>query len=184
MVKILAVYGTAHGQTERIVQRLDRVLTDHGAAVTLVRGDQWPRGMPFRGYDAYIVAASVILGRHQRYMKRFVRRHVAWLNSAPSVFVSVCGAAIGSSPEERAQAQGYTDAFLAATGWSPALTATFAGALAYTQYGFLTRWLMQRISRSRGRPTDVSRDYEFTDWDAVDRLAHELMARVGQAVRT
>jgi menaquinone-dependent protoporphyrinogen IX oxidase len=27
-----------------------------------------------------------------------------------------------------------------------------------------------------GRPTDSSQDYDYTDWDAVDRLAREIGA--------
>jgi hypothetical protein len=30
------------------------------------------------------------------------------------------------------------------------------------------------ISRRTGRPTDTSRDYEFTDWDVVDGFARDL----------
>jgi menaquinone-dependent protoporphyrinogen oxidase len=178
---MLAVYGTAFGQTERIVQHIAEVLTDHGATVTLMRADRLPRRIDFAGYDACLVAASVILGRHQRTVRRFVRRYAASLNAVPSAFVSVCGAAIGSSTEERTQARGYVDQFSTATGWAPRLTAIFAGATPFTRYGFITRWLMQRISRSHGRPADGSRDYDFTDWSAVDRFAHELMAHVGHA---
>lgn len=33
---------------------------------------------------------------------------------------------------------------------------------------------MRAISRSQGGPTDTSREYEFTDWDAVDRFGQAL----------
>jgi menaquinone-dependent protoporphyrinogen IX oxidase len=29
-----------------------------------------------------------------------------------------------------------------------------------------------------GRPTDPSQDYDYTDWDAVDRFAHECAGLV------
>jgi menaquinone-dependent protoporphyrinogen oxidase len=46
-----------------------------------------------------------------------------------------------------------------------------AGALPYTRYNFLVRFLMKRIARKAGGPTDTSRDYDFTDWAALDRFA-------------
>jgi len=33
---------------------------------------------------------------------------------------------------------------------------------------------MRMISRQEGGPTDTSREFEFTDWDHVDRFAAEL----------
>ena len=53
-----------------------------------------------------------------------------------------------------------------------------AGALAYSQYNFLVKLVMKGIARRAGAPTDTSRDYEFTDWPAVDAfvLAHAGVA--------
>jgi menaquinone-dependent protoporphyrinogen oxidase len=45
-----------------------------------------------------------------------------------------------------------------------------AGALVYSKYSFFTKLIMKTISRRAGGPTDTSRDYEFTDWVALDRF--------------
>lgn len=182
MTKILALYGTAYGQTEKITRRIAAHLVALGHTVTLLRGDALPAGLTLEEYDAFLIAASVIRERHQPYIVEFVRRHAGRLNHVPSAFVSVCGAAIGTSPAEQAEAHRYTDRFLADTGWLPRATATFAGAICYTRYGFLLRWFMKRISRKRGRPTDTSRDHEFTDWAAVDRFAEHLAEMVASPV--
>ena len=62
------------------------------------------------------------------------------------------------------------DAFVRKTGWHPASTLPVAGALAYSRYNLLVRFVMKRIARSHGAPTDTSRDYEFTSWAALDRF--------------
>lgn len=178
MANILAVYGTAHGHTERIARRIAGGLRDHGEVVTLARGDHVPSSLALEQYDAYIIAASVIGGRHQRYIERFVRRHVRRLNVAPSAFVSVCGAAAGVSPADQAEARRYVERFLRRTGWTPQVTQAFGGCLAYTQYGWVTRWVMKRIAQRRGRPTDTSRDHDLTDWQAVDRFTEQLVERL------
>lgn len=167
MAKVLVVYGTAYGQTERITQRIVDQLTAHGHGVCMYRGDRLPANLPLEEYDAFVVAASVIRGQHQRYIGDFVCRHAARLNAALSAFVSVSGTAQGS-PE---QAREYMEEFFRETHWRPVATASFAGAMAYTQYGPLLRWIMKLISRRRGGPTDTSRDHEMTDWQAVDRFA-------------
>ena len=66
--------------------------------------------------------------------------------------------------------------FLEQAQWRPDHVELIAGALLYTKYNFLKRFLMRRISGSEGGDTDTSRDYEYTDWAAVERFA-EMFAR-------
>ena len=174
MARILMIYGTAYGQTERIAREIAGVLREAAHAVNLVQGDRLPAGSPIDEYDGVVVAASVLFGRHQRYIRAFVREHLARLNAVPSGFVSVCGAMAGSNPEAAHMADGYLRKFLATTGWRPTLTKSFAGGLPYTRYSPWIRWMMKMISRQTGRPTDTSRDYDFTDWSDVREFARQL----------
>jgi menaquinone-dependent protoporphyrinogen IX oxidase len=41
-------------------------------------------------------------------------------------------------------------------------------------YNVFTRRLMRLLMKRMGHPTDTSHDYDYTDWDAVDRIGHEL----------
>jgi len=92
----------------------------------------------------------------------------ARLNAVPSAFVSVCGAMSHPSLEAERAARGYRERFLGATGWQPTIARSFGGGLPYTHY---RPWMMKLISRRTGAPTDTSRDYDFTDWQAVARFA-------------
>ena len=171
MSRILIVYGSTYGQTERIARQIGRILTGTGHEVDVRCGDRLSRGLHLEEYDGVLVAASVLMGRHQRCIRRFVRRNALQLNTMPSAFVSVCGSATGDPTQARA----YVDRFLTETGWwHPTETRSFAGAVAYTRYNPLLRWWMQRISRHKGLPTDTSRDWDFTEWDEVERFAREL----------
>jgi menaquinone-dependent protoporphyrinogen oxidase len=174
MSRILVVYGTAYGQTERITRRIVERLTSGGHSVSLYKGDSLPKHLRLDDYDEVVVAASIIRGRHQRYIRDFGCRHHEQLNRMRSAFVSVSGAAQGS----REQARGYIDEFVQQTGWNPRFPASFAGSMAYTQYGPLLRWITKVMSKRRGGPTDTSRDREFTDWKAVDRFAERLAKAV------
>jgi menaquinone-dependent protoporphyrinogen oxidase len=135
------------------------------------KGDNLPKDLRLDDYDAVVVAASIIRGRHQRYIREFARRHHEHLNRMRSAFVSVSGSAQGSW--ERARR--YIHEFVQQTGWNPRFPASFAGCMAYTRYGRVLRWITKLVSKRRGGPTDTSRDHEFTDWQAVERYA-ELLA--------
>ena len=142
--------------------------------VGLVRGDRPPAGLALEDYDGVVVAASVLYGRHQRYIERFVRARVARLNAMPSAFVSVCGAMANPVPDAERVARVYRERLLAAAGWRPTIERSFAGGVPYTRYRPWVRWMMKMISRRTGRPTDTSRDYDFTDWPAVARFAQQF----------
>ena len=61
-----------------------------------------------------------------------------------------------------------------AVGPDPDVVGLFAGALVYTQYGWLKRHVMRAIVKREGGDLDMSRDYEYTDWEAVERFAHDI----------
>lgn len=177
-MRILAIYGTRYGQAEAVLTRVARGLAGAGHEVTVIRGDRSPGSRGLEQYGAVVVAASVIRGRHQAYIRRFVLEHRDAIQARFSAFLSVSGAAPESDPAWRASAQRYVDAFVADTGWRPDVTRIVAGALRYRRYHWVLRLLMKRISASHGGPTDTSCDHEFTDWDGLDRFATELGIRL------
>jgi menaquinone-dependent protoporphyrinogen oxidase len=134
-------------------------------------------------YDAVVVGASIHAGKHQREIVDWVARHRAQLGLLPSAFFSVCLTAADDTEESRAATRGYHDEFAAATGWQPALRVTFAGALQYREYDFATRLVMRLLMRRGDHPTDTSHDYDYTDWDAVDRFARDCAALLPAAAR-
>jgi menaquinone-dependent protoporphyrinogen oxidase len=96
----------------------------------------------------------------------------------PSALFSVTLAAADNTDEARKAARDSLDDFEDDSGWTPRLRASFAGALQYREYDFVTRLLMRLMMAHSRRPTDISQDYDYTDWDAVDRFAHECAALV------
>ncbi|HEY8550372.1 MAG TPA: flavodoxin domain-containing protein [Vicinamibacterales bacterium] len=179
MADVPVFYATTDGQTRRIAERLASRLRESGltsAAIDLsdpdVREVDWTR------VKGVMLGASVRAGRHQRSAEAFVRRHREELNARPSAFFSVSLSAASSNPAEVATVEQIAKQFCAAGGWTPAKVVCLAGRLAYTQYGFVTRWMMRRIARKEGGPTDTSRDHELTKWDEVDWLADAMAALV------
>lgn len=173
-MRILALYGSNYGQAEAVLTTVARVLRGAGHEVTMIRGDASPGSLDLDRYGAVVIAASVIRGRHQRYIRDFVAGHRAVLDSRFGAFISVSGAAPEGDPAWRKGARQYLDAFLAETGWRPQATRIVAGALRYPRYNVLLRWIMKRISAQHGGPVDTSREFEFTDWAGLEAFAREL----------
>ncbi len=51
-----------------------------------------------------------------------------------------------------------------------------AGALKYLEYDFLKRMIMRMIAKKEGRDTDTTKDYEYTDWEALRGFCDEFVA--------
>lgn len=175
-MKILALYGSRFGQAEAVLRHVARRFETTGNSVTVVSARAIPATMSLGDFDGVVIAASIIMGRHPSYVRRWVRSNASALSRLPGAFISVNGATPESRAEWRKAADDYVARFTEQTGWRPRWTAAFAGALRYSRYDPITRWIMKRISAREGGPTDTARDYEFTDWDAVNRFAEELEA--------
>jgi menaquinone-dependent protoporphyrinogen oxidase len=127
-----------------------------------------------------IVAASVHVGGYQPEVRQWVRAHAPALNGVPTAFISVCLGVLQHEPKVQEEVAATIRRFLTSVGWEPTTTKAVAGAVLYTHYGWLKRWVMRRIVREAGGDTDTTRDHEYTDWADLDRFAAsfaELVAR-------
>lgn len=176
MTKLLIVFGTTEGQTAKIAGFIAEVAERRACAVDIFDARRLSKGLSLDGYDGVLVGASMHGGRYQRSVRDFVRSHRAELERMPAAFFSVSLTEAYPHPDQRAQLNAYLARFFDATGWHPRTVASFAGALAYTRYGFFKRLVMRTIARQVGAPTSTSRDYEFTDWQKVTQFAEEFVA--------
>jgi menaquinone-dependent protoporphyrinogen oxidase len=177
MSTIFIAYGTGEGQTAKVAEHVATELGARGHEVT-TRDLGDPGEVPVvEAFDAVVVGASIHMGKHQGEVVDFARERRDVLASRPSAFFQVSLSSASDDPERQAEAEGYLDEFREATGWDPAVVGGFAGAIRYSEYGFLKRLMMKRIAEDATGDTDASKDYEYTDWedvasfvDAVDAL--------------
>jgi menaquinone-dependent protoporphyrinogen oxidase len=178
MPDVLILYASKHGHTAKIASRIADALREDGAGADVRDVDSAATLSP-RDYDVVVVGASIHAGHHQRSMTDWAKRHAAVLSDMPSAFFSVSLGAADDTEESREATRSYVDDFLDDTGWTPRRTQLIAGALQYREYDFATRQLMRLLMRHGHHPTDSSRDYDYTDWDGVDRFAHDCAALAG-----
>lgn len=166
MARILVLFASSYGQTREIAWTLERHLRRRGHAVDLV--DVRQAAPDPDEYDLVVIGSPVELGRHARPIRRYVRLHGEALAQVPSAFFSVSMSAADGGRDPS------IDGLAAGTGWRPGRVVSFAGALPYTRYNPLLRFIMKRISAKAGHTTDTTRDHEFTDWAAVRDFADVL----------
>jgi menaquinone-dependent protoporphyrinogen oxidase len=182
MPTVLLLYASAHGHTSKIAARIASTLEADGIGVDLRRATPDGGDDPApHDYDAVIVGASIHAGHHQKEIVDWARRHRTTLALHPSAFFSVCLTAADDTEESRHATRRYHDELVEATGWTPDRAVTFAGALQYREYDFATRLVIRLMMAKGGHPTDTSHDHDFTDWDAVERFAHECAAALAIA---
>lgn len=177
MPDILIVYASTHGHTAKVASRLRSTLAGRGAQAELREVHAIDELRP-SAYDGVIVAASVHGGSHQAEILEWVKHHAASLNGMATAFVSVCLAAADDTDEARRATRDYIDDMQDDTGWTPTSATTVAGALQYREYDFVTRLVMRVLMRRGDHPTDVTQDYEYTDWDALERFATDFGERL------
>jgi menaquinone-dependent protoporphyrinogen oxidase len=177
--EVPVLFASSEGQTALIAIRLADVLHSHGLdsqAIDVSTPDA--QTLDWSHVRGALVGASIHVGKHQKSAARFVHAHAADLNRVPSAFFSVSLAAASKNPPEVAEAERIARAFPADHGWAPQFILSVAGRLAYREYNVFIRFVIKRIAKKEGGPTDTSRDHELTNWDEVDRLGREMATAI------
>jgi menaquinone-dependent protoporphyrinogen oxidase len=174
-MSFLILYGTTDGQTAKIARTLGADLRAQGVAVDVIeaaRADANPER-----YDGVIVAASVHMGGFQNSVVKWARAHAAALRGRPTAFLSVCLGILQDDAKVRLELTTIVRRFQTRTGWQPGEVKFVAGALPYSRYNWLKKWVMRRIVRKAGVETDPHRDYEYTDWKDLAQFARAFVQR-------
>ena len=177
MPLIEILYSSSEGQALRVAERLRGQLLDVGFRVQFedVKG-----AVMMQRPDAIVLVASIHGGKHPSVAAKYVRDNIKIFRGVPTGFISV---SLRASEADRTVAQEYVSDFLWDTGWKPDVTATIAGALRYTQYSFVKKFVIRSIASRNGLPTDTSQDYEFTDWDEVAAFGNAFAGIMHEGAR-
>lgn len=178
MARFLIAYSTTFGHTRKVADRIAERLQRSGQFIDVTNAAH-PEVVAMESYDGFILAASVNAGKHQKSMVEFVRNHLRILDSKPSLFVSVSGAAASNDAVNQAEARKYIEAFEAETGLRPTLALPVAGEIAFTRYPWFMRMMLKLMVKWSGGEhkgdTDTRRDYVYTDWEALERAVDDFL---------
>jgi menaquinone-dependent protoporphyrinogen oxidase len=175
MATVLVAYATTDGQTRKVAGFAAEALQTRGLKVDLVDSATPSAEAVQPRYAAAVLAGSLHEHLHQRALQNFVQRNVGWLNTIPTLFLSVSLEAAMPDAVDRHQARYHLQGFLDATGLQPLRSEPVAGALRYTQYDWMRRAMVKLIARQMGASTDTAHDCEYTDWEALERTVDEFV---------
>lgn len=178
-MKLLIVYGTTEGQTRKICEYMGNKAVDDDHEVTIV--DSTGPDVDPSGYDAVIIGASLHAEKYQSSVIHYAQEHHQALNNMTTGFMSVSLSAMHDDPEMQKELENITKKFLDKTGWNPTYVEQVAGALRYTKYNFLKKFLMRMIAQKSGGSTDTSKDAEYTDWNQVKWFLGQIEKQVAKS---
>jgi menaquinone-dependent protoporphyrinogen oxidase len=177
-MRILIVFGTTEGHTREVCQFAARCLREAGhAATTEAAGPNNAFPDP-TDYDAVLLAASLHVGQYQPALENYARRHHEVLNAGRSAFISVSLSAAGENPDDWEGLDACLARFQNATQWTPREVHHVAGAIRNSQYDFFKRLALKHIAAKRGHRTEMNRDYDLTDYEALKAF---VLAFAGEA---
>lgn len=187
MARVLIVYDSKHGQTEKISKFIRDRMTAQGHAVELLfAGHALP--VAFSKYDGVIVGAPIYMRTYPRHVRSWVKTHAERLNTKPSAFFTVCLGVIQADERSQRDLVRIGEAFFARTGWYPKRRKVFAGAARFSQYNWFVKLIMKFFATRSGAILDADQDYEFTQWSQVthfsDEFIHSLKMRKSSRTST
>ncbi len=175
-MKVLIVYASTEGQTQKIATELLNFIKSETTSCDLLNAGDGFR-LPVGSYDAFVLAASIHHSEHQSSMFHFIQDNKDLLNQKPCCFLSVSLSAALPDALHQQEAKSYLNTFLEHTGLQPRMSLCVAGALRYQEMDYFRRELARTILLRTMGTTDVdlSRDYEFTDYEEVYSLIETFL---------
>lgn len=177
MSSALVLFGTTDGHTARIAHAAANALRAGGVHVDVLDARDAIFVSPSR-FDAVLVLGSLHAKGYQRAVTRWVKENARSLARRPTAFISVCLGVLEHQPATDRHLETIMQDFFTATGWTPQQRTIVAGALPYTRYGWLKKRIMRRIAAKAGGDTDITRDFEYTDWAAVTAFVEGFGAQL------
>ena len=166
-MKKIFIYSSSNGQSLKICETLNE------EKESLILNIDRLNSVNLDNFDQIIIGASVKYGDHNKKIYNFVKNNKILLKRKKTVFFSV-NATARKSEKNKPNTNPYIIKFLKKTNWKPDHIGVFAGKIDFPNYNFLEKYLIKFIMWITNGPTDTTKTYEFTDWDAVKKFSREI----------
>lgn len=174
MANILVIYASKYGQTKKIADAIAKHLHSYDHSLSLLNIDHISSKIDLNQCDAVIIGASVHAGEYSSKLQEWIKTNHQLFASKPTAFYSVCLGILQKDEKVQTEEQKIKEGLFDRTGWRPSLSEIFAGALEYSKYNWFLKRIMRRIVRKAGIETDMTKDYEYTNWKQVEDFARKF----------
>ena len=166
MPNTLIIYSTTDGQTVAICNTLVKNYNKDQIKICSIE-DAYEENL--NKYDKIIIGASIRYGKHNPRVIEFVKKNLERFNKIKTAFFSV-NVVARKKNKNTPETNPYVKKFLNKTKWKPTKLNVFAGKVDYPSYRFLDKYIIRFIMWFTKGPTDVTKSYEFTNWDEVKKF--------------
>ncbi len=175
-MKILIVFATVEGQTQKIAGFVEHQLSASGHDVQVFDTENRTSPVDLEGFDMVVLAAPVHERRHPKAFEVFVSASREDLGKTRTLLLSVSLRA--AFPEGQEEAWDYLTEMKMRTGFTPSKEMIVAGAVRTDSYDYFEKQVLNNVVLG-GRKVDlVDGVREFTDWDKlraeIDAFCPEL----------
>lgn len=160
--KVLVAYGSKHGMTAEIAERLGRVMREAG-----LDADVKPAGKAGKpaAYGAVVLGSAVYAGMWRREAAKYLKAHEAELAQRPVWLFS-------SGPTGAGDIEKMLEGWKFPKGRQPVADrvkprgiAVFRGAFDAAKANFFERWIMKKVKAEYG---------DFRDWPVIESWARDI----------
>lgn len=175
MPDVVLYHSSTRGQTAEICRRLAETIAGASGASTLLAPIEEARTADLEDARTAVLGASIVYGKYRPAVRKFLETHRELLRARKTALFSVN---VTARKPHRGTSENnpYMARLLAMAGFAPSLAAVFAGKVDYPAYGPFDRFMIRLILRITKGPTDTSKSFDFTDWEAVRRFGREIAA--------
>ena len=164
MINTLIIYSTTDGQTKLICNKIISENFKQGEVRLCSLADCSREDLS--KYNKIIIGASIRYGKHNSELLKFININKDMFNRIKSAFFSVN--VVARKPlKNKPSTNPYVKKFLNKTQWKPTKVGVFAGKVNYPAYKFLDKHMIRFIMWLTKGPTNISKSYEFTNWNDV-----------------
>ena len=169
--KLLILYSTVDGHTKYLCEYIQLKLKNN-KNIILTSVEESER-FNLQNFDEIVLGASVRYGYHRKNVYKFILENKNLLNTKKTVFFSLN---LTARKEEKntPETNPYVIKFLKKVNWEPTEKEVFAGRLDYPKLDFLNKLAILFIMVITSGPKDISKTYELTDWNRVDKLVKTI----------
>jgi menaquinone-dependent protoporphyrinogen oxidase len=165
VMEIVIVFETVEGQTKKIVEYVEKQISDAGHTVKLHNTSDRSEALSVENADRIILAAPVHERRHPENFEVLVSAGRDELKKRPTLLISVSlKAAFAAGLEE---AQDYLTELEMRTGFTPDKQALVAGAVRPNNYGYYESQIVQHVVLDGQDVSLKAGGNEFTDWSKL-----------------
>ena len=170
-MRSVIIFSSTDGQTKKICEVIkDNLLNkDEHRLVSIENVSD----VNIESYDSIIIGASIRYGKHNSKVTNFVKQNINFLQKKKNAFFSV-NVVARKKGKDTPETNPYLQKFLNKTKWKPNKLGVFAGKVDYPRYNFLNKQVIRFIMFITNGPTDITKTYEFTNWDNVKIFAKEI----------